>query len=123
MQSQAVHILDFAQRGSAAWLESLDLACREGGCFQLRNHDIDDDLCARVLSEMEHFFSLPHEDKLTLERTAENPWGFYDRELTKNVQDWKEVFDIGPASASGPFSGAMSSIRTPIARMSSLVWG
>lgn len=26
----------------------------------------------------------------------QNPWGFFDRELTKNTRDWKEVFDYGP---------------------------
>jgi len=30
-------------------------------------------------------------------RTADNPWGFYDRELTKHAQDWKQVYDFGPA--------------------------
>jgi isopenicillin N synthase-like dioxygenase len=29
-------------------------------------------------------------------RTAENPWGFYDRELTKRTRDWKQVYDYGP---------------------------
>jgi isopenicillin N synthase-like dioxygenase len=106
VQVQAFHTLDFAQRGTAGWLEALDRACRASGCFQLRNHSLDATLCASVLSEMEHFFALSHAEKLSVERTAENPWGFYDRELTKNVRDWKEIFDIGPASRGGPFSGA-----------------
>lgn len=103
---QAFHTLDFAQRRSAGWLEALDRACRASGCFQLRNHGLDAPLCARVLSEMAHFFALPHDVKLSVERTAQNPWGFYDRELTKNLRDWKEIFDIGPTSSGGPFSGA-----------------
>jgi isopenicillin N synthase-like dioxygenase len=55
---------------------------------------------------MRCFFALPKKDKLRLERTAENPWGFYDRELTKNVRDWKQIFDIGPSSEGGPFDSA-----------------
>ena len=47
---------------------------------------------------MHRFFAQKREAKQRLERTAENPWGYYDRELTKNVRDWKEVFDIGPES-------------------------
>ena len=31
-------------------------------------------------------------------RTYENPLGYYDSEFTKNVRDWKEVFDIRPRS-------------------------
>jgi hypothetical protein len=27
-------------------------------------------------------------------RTLENSLGYYDRERTKNVRDWKEVFDF-----------------------------
>ena len=45
---------------------------------------------------MREFFALPLADKLAIERTGDNPWGFYDRELTKNVRDWKEIFDVGP---------------------------
>src|SRR5690606_35769328 len=30
-------------------------------------------------------------------RTAENPWGFYDRELTQHTRDWKQIYDYGPA--------------------------
>jgi len=34
--------------------------------------------------------------KQTISRTQDNPWGFFDRELTKNTRDWKQVFDYGP---------------------------
>lgn len=49
-----------------------------------------------VLSCMQHFFSQPAMTKKRLERSADNPWGYYDKELTKNRQDWKEILDIGP---------------------------
>ena len=35
--------------------------------------------------------------KQTIARTADNPWGYFDQELTKNTPDWKEIFDYGPA--------------------------
>ncbi|WP_188109680.1 isopenicillin N synthase family dioxygenase [Pseudohalioglobus sediminis] len=108
MQSQAVPTLDFTRRGETGWLDTLDAACREWGCFQLSNHPLGAQLCRSVLSGMQQFFALPHQDKLDIERTAANPWGFYDRELTKNVRDWKQILDIGPASAQGPFSGAQT---------------
>lgn len=84
----------------------LDKACREWGCFQLENHNLGDELCHRILTDMERFFSLPLSEKRAVERTAENPWGFYDQELTRNVKDWKEIFDVGPEHSSGPFSAA-----------------
>jgi isopenicillin N synthase-like dioxygenase len=45
-----------------------------------------------------------------LERSSNNPWGYLDRELTKNIRDKKEIFDIGPevevgAISKDPFSG------------------
>ena len=43
------------------------------------------------------FFEQPAEAKQRLSRSRENPWGYYDKELTKNVRDWKEVWDLGPA--------------------------
>jgi hypothetical protein len=36
---------------------------------------------------MREFFALPLAEKRAVERTATNAWGFYDRELTKNVRD------------------------------------
>jgi len=106
MTSTAVPILDFEQRAHPEWLGELDRACGQWGCFLLKNHDIDEALCHRLLAAMSRFFALPHEDKLALERSDENPWGFYDRELTKNVQDWKQIFDVGPSSDAGPFQAA-----------------
>ena len=38
---------------------------------------------------------------LRLERTRDNAWGFFDRELTKNTRDWKEIFDCGPEEDRG----------------------
>ncbi len=108
MQLPSVPTLDYSQRAHDSWLGALDHACREWGCFQLLNHELGNELCDGVLSGMAQFFALPHQDKLHIERTAENPWGFYDRELTKNVRDWKEILDIGPSSASGPFADAQT---------------
>ena len=42
------------------------------------------------------FSTLPRESKRQFLRTRDNPWGYYDRELTKEKRDKKEIFDIGP---------------------------
>jgi isopenicillin N synthase-like dioxygenase len=54
---------------------------------------------------MRRFFALPHPEKRRIERTAENAWGFFDRELTKNRRDWKEIFDVGPPIDDGDLAG------------------
>ncbi|MCH2173605.1 hypothetical protein MK489_22750 [Myxococcota bacterium] len=89
--------IDYEELSAGRELELLDRACRTWGFFQLDNHPIPPDLCEAMLDEMERFFSLPAEVKHRCERTAENHWGYYERELTKNIRDWKELFDVGPA--------------------------
>ena len=77
---------------------ALDEACRDWGFFQTVEHGISNETFTDLTQAMHRFFAQKREAKQRLERTAENPWGYYDRELTKNVRDWKEVFDIGPES-------------------------
>ena len=77
-------------------LRHLDAACREWGFFQITNHGVSDDLIAAMHRAMHEFFALPIETKRGIERTATNSWGFYDRELTKNTRDWKQIYDYGP---------------------------
>ena len=88
-------------------------ACREWGLFLVTGHPIDGAFRRRFLGEMRRFFALPTADKRTLSRSLDNPWGYYDRELTKTIRDRKEIFDIGPdlGEAGGgdpadPFAGA-----------------
>ena len=81
-------------------LSLLDRACMDWGFFELVDTPILPEIREEMLDAMEHFFSLSTEDKRRVERTEENHWGFYDRELTKNVKDWKEIFDVGPESGS-----------------------
>jgi isopenicillin N synthase-like dioxygenase len=60
------------------------------------NHGIDETSIDRVLAQARSFFAQPMEIKRAISRTAENSWGFYDKELTKNTRDWKQIFDFGP---------------------------
>lgn len=83
----------------------LDAACRDWGFFQLVNHGIDSSGRENTLSALQRFFSQSLQEKRRVERSATNPWGFYDRELTKNTPDWKQIFDIGDAEHEGPLAG------------------
>jgi isopenicillin N synthase-like dioxygenase len=100
-------IIDAGGFESAGWHKSLDDACRRWGCFQIINHTLSGELMARTREEGRAFFALPREEKLAIERTRENAWGFFDQELTKNVRDWKEIFDFGPTATSGPMAGSV----------------
>jgi isopenicillin N synthase-like dioxygenase len=94
--NDSVPVIDTSRLGDAASLRAIDRACREWGFFQVVEHGIDDELIRALQREMRAFFALPLAAKRRAERSAENPWGFYDRELTKNVRDWKQIFDCGP---------------------------
>jgi len=93
---QSVPVISAADLGDAASLRAIDRACREWGFFQVVDHGIATRVTKALEREMRSFFALPPATKRRVVRSAENPWGFYDRELTKNVRDWKQIFDCGP---------------------------
>ena len=76
--------------------EQLARACADWGFFHLVGHGLDPDLLARAMQAARDLFAAPSADKRALSRSRDNPWGYYDRELTKNRRDKKEIFDIGP---------------------------
>jgi isopenicillin N synthase-like dioxygenase len=80
---------------------AIDAACREWGFFQAIDHGIDLRQIAALQKQMRAFFALPLEAKREIERTAANPWGYYDRELTRHKLDWKQIFDVGPPDGAG----------------------
>ena len=69
-------------------------ACRTWGFFQIVNHGVANDQFQNLWQQAQGFFTLPVDKKLQVERSKDNPWGFFNRELTKNQLDKKEVFDF-----------------------------
>ncbi|MFN3237346.1 MAG: 2OG-Fe(II) oxygenase family protein [Pseudomonadales bacterium] len=86
--------VDFSRLDQTAERHKLDQACREHGCFALANHGINTTVQRRFVAAQQHYFQQPLAAKLQQERSATNPFGFYNKELTKNQLDRKEVFDI-----------------------------
>ena len=99
--------------------EAVADACREWGFFQVVGHGVPAGEIARVVATAREFFDRPREAKRMQQRSRDNPWGYYDRELTKEQRDRKEVYDIGPdvgghASGEGdPFDGPTPWPDTP----------
>ena len=75
---------------------AIDVACREWGFFQIVGHGLPAQAIGALRRQMHAFFSQASEAKREISRTAGNPWGFFDQELTKNTPDWKEIYDYGP---------------------------
>jgi isopenicillin N synthase-like dioxygenase len=74
-------------------LGALDAACRDHGFFLLEGHGLDA-LIETTWDETRRFFSAPKEVKESVRRTRDQALGYYDRELTKQRRDRKEVFDF-----------------------------
>ena len=72
-------------------------ACRHWGIFQLAGHAVPAASIAELRKASQRLFALSTAEKQTIVRSRDNPWGYFDHELTKNVPDWKEIFDVGPA--------------------------
>jgi len=90
-------VIDISQPDRVHVHKAIDAACREWGVFQVVNHGIDTRLLGALRRQMRALFGAPLEEKLAISRTAENPWGFFDRELTRHQRDWKQIYDVGPA--------------------------
>lgn len=69
-------------------------AAENFGFFQIVNHGIGDHDVERLWAATRTFFEQSVQEKRQIERTKENSRGYYDRELTKNARDLKEVLDI-----------------------------
>jgi len=90
-----VPVVDF-RRSPEQLREDLARACEDWGIFQLVHHPISAELTGRAAAASAAFFTQPLPAKQALSRTLDNPWGYYDRELTKNLRDRKEIYDFGP---------------------------
>ncbi|KAL6270291.1 hypothetical protein ACE6H2_027202 [Prunus campanulata] len=69
-------------------------ACKEWGFFQVINHGVLLDKCKKIKAAARKFFAQPLEEKKKITRDEKSLFGYYDTEHTKNVRDWKEVFDF-----------------------------
>ncbi|KAM7479222.1 hypothetical protein LguiA_027435 [Lonicera macranthoides] len=72
----------------------IGLACKNWGFFQVINHGVPQDCRERVENASREFFGQSKEEKMKVRKDEKNPLGYYDTEQTKNVRDWKEVFDF-----------------------------
>jgi isopenicillin N synthase-like dioxygenase len=89
----AVPTIDLAQAEAPETLQAIDIACRDHGFFLLRGHGINAEI-EQMWAQSNAFFNQPRTAKLSVGRSATQPLGYYDRELTKQKRDLKEVFDF-----------------------------
>eukprot|EP01126_Amoeba_proteus_P054077 TRINITY_DN6623_c0_g2_i10.p1 TRINITY_DN6623_c0_g2~~TRINITY_DN6623_c0_g2_i10.p1 ORF type:complete len:382 (+),score=93.17 TRINITY_DN6623_c0_g2_i10:2-1147(+) len=78
-------------------ISQVDAASSQWGFYNIIHHGIDDDLIQRVQELMKQFFSVDNieQKKYCTKPSAQMDRGYSKTELTKNVLDWKELFDFG----------------------------
>ncbi|PKI50233.1 hypothetical protein CRG98_029306 [Punica granatum] len=69
-------------------------ASKEWGFFLVINHGVPLEKLRRLEEAARKFFGQPLEEKRKVRRDEVSTLGYYDTEHTKNVRDWKEVFDF-----------------------------
>ncbi|XP_048128903.1 flavanone 3-dioxygenase 1-like isoform X2 [Rhodamnia argentea] len=69
-------------------------ACKKWGFFAVVNHGVVAEKRERIEREAREFFAQGPEEKRKVRRDEKNTLGYYETEHTKNVRDWKEVFDF-----------------------------
>ena len=99
--SDFVPVIHIDELDSPASLAAIDRACRDWGFFQVTGHGIASSILEEISAMSRAFFAQPAADKRRILRDADNPWGYFDKELTKNRQDWKEIYDYGPDAGDG----------------------
>ncbi len=77
-------------------VEQMARACADWGLFQVSNHGIDAGLVHALQAASRAFFQQSLAAKQAVARGLDQPFGYYDRELTKNLRDRKEIFDYAP---------------------------
>lgn len=94
-EAQGIPIISLSQQNDQENLiTNIRDACKNWGFFQVIDHGVDLELLEKMKLKSKEFFKQSKEEKLKISRDETNPVGYYDTEHTKNVRDWKEVFDF-----------------------------
>ncbi len=101
MSEDSIPVIDISDLDGTPARAAIDRACADWGFFQVTGHGMPRPVIDEMFAMARAFFAQPSADKRRLLRDADNPWGFFDKELTKNRQDWKEIYDYGPDAGDG----------------------
>ncbi|PNX72664.1 gibberellin 20 oxidase 1-like protein [Trifolium pratense] len=87
-------IIDLSESNQQELISKIGKACQEWGFFQVINHGVPFEVSSKVEIEAKKFFEQSLEEKKKVKRVEANATGYHDGEHTKNIRDWKEVFDF-----------------------------
>ncbi|XP_057494963.1 jasmonate-induced oxygenase 2-like [Actinidia eriantha] len=99
-EAEGIPLIDLSPLNSsdptaiARLVAEIGSACKNWGFFQVINHGVPLDCREKIESASKTFFTQSLEEKSKVRRGELNPMGYHDAEHTKNVRDWKEIFDF-----------------------------
>jgi isopenicillin N synthase-like dioxygenase len=85
------------------FLQTLEAAARDWGCFYLENHGISALLCDQTLAQTRRFFLLP--EALKNEMHLRHSPHFRGYSQMKNARDWREQVHFGPENTGASYTG------------------
>ncbi|OMO74178.1 2-oxoglutarate-dependent dioxygenase [Corchorus capsularis] len=94
IEVEGIPVIDLSGADTKQLASEIGNACKTWGFFQVINHGVPFELRQRVEKVAKTFFDLPIEEKRKVKRDELNFTGYHDEEHTKNIRDWKEVFDM-----------------------------
>ncbi|KAE8667423.1 hypothetical protein F3Y22_tig00112411pilonHSYRG00160 [Hibiscus syriacus] len=100
IEAEGIPLIDLSALNSADAVSDTSLisdigdACKKWGFFQVINHGVPLEKREKLEKAAREFFDRPLEEKVKIRRDEVRVLGYYDTEHTKNVRDWKEVFDF-----------------------------
>ncbi|XP_065857213.1 jasmonate-induced oxygenase 2-like [Euphorbia lathyris] len=92
-EAQGIPLIDLSDLSNDI-VKKVGDACRDWGFFQVINHGVPLEKRDQIFKASREFFGQKLEDKNKVRRSEKEVMGYYDTEHTKNVRDWKEVFDF-----------------------------
>ncbi|KAK7308570.1 hypothetical protein VNO77_42188 [Canavalia gladiata] len=97
-EPEGIPVIDLSSLSDPCTLEGIvkeiGKACKEWGFFQVINHGSGLQSRKRIDAVSRKFFGLSLEEKKKVKRDAMQVMGYHDSEHTKNVRDWKEVYEF-----------------------------
>ncbi|KAK8624977.1 hypothetical protein V6N13_089861 [Hibiscus sabdariffa] len=100
IEAEGIPLIDLSVLNSAdavsdgSLVSDIGDACKKWGFFQVINHGVALEKREKLEKAAREFFGQPLEERVKIRRAEVRVSGYSNAEHTKNVRDWKEVFDF-----------------------------
>jgi isopenicillin N synthase-like dioxygenase len=93
-EAEGIPLINLSENDTESVVKVIGNACKNWGFFQVVNHGVALDIREKLELCSRRFFEQDLQEKNKVSRDEVKVMGYYDTEHTKNVRDWKQVFDF-----------------------------